>query len=191
MPESRRRKPKNKNRGSTSGTKPTVPERKGHIGKIITILVTAFTLFAGAVVFWPRVTTEPTAAADKSNPLSGYFRVTNTQFYPLEDVRIEAILWCTKVGLGTNTSPIDRCEPAMPSSKHQWNKRTLQGDESYDIPLGDVLYVTPSALLYAEISIRTSYTPWIVPIHLSKEFRFYTHRKDDGQIEWLHKPLEG
>jgi hypothetical protein len=78
----------------------------------------------------------------------------------------------------------------MASSKNEWNGRTIAPDDSYEIDVGDMLHATPSALLYADISIKVSYIPSIVPYHLAKEFRFYTRRKDDGGIEWLHKPLD-
>jgi hypothetical protein len=116
--------------------------------------------------------------------------VTNTTFYTLEDGRIEATLWCAKIGLGSDTTPVDRCERGMQSSRHEWNKRTLTAEEAYEISLGDVLFATPSALLYAEISINVTYTPWVLPYHLNKEIRFYSRRKESGEIEWLHKPLE-
>jgi hypothetical protein len=44
-----------------------------------------------------RVTVEPTSAAEASNRFSSIFKVTNTTFYTLEDVRIEATLWCAKL----------------------------------------------------------------------------------------------
>ena len=65
-----------------------------------------FTVLSGAVglsVLWPRVTVEPTSAAGASNRFSSIFKVTNTTFYTLEDVRIEATLWCAKIGLGSDT----------------------------------------------------------------------------------------
>jgi hypothetical protein len=65
-----------------------------------------------------RVTVEPTSAAEASNRFSSIFKVTNTTFYTLEDVRIEATLWCAKIGLGSNTTPVDRCERGMQSSRH-------------------------------------------------------------------------
>ena len=55
--------------------------------------------------------------------------MTNTTFYTLEDVRIEATLWCAKIGLGSDTTPVDRCERGMQSSRHEPNKRTLTADE--------------------------------------------------------------
>jgi hypothetical protein len=161
--------------------------------KGLSAFVAIFGVFAGAVGLlteWPRPTIEPTNAPEASNPFSGIFKVANTRFYPLDDVRIEAYLWCAKIGSGTDTTPPTMCKRGMASSKQEWNKRTLAADESYEIDVGNVLFATPSALLYADISIKVSYTPWVVPYHLNKEFRFYTRRKDDGGIEWLHKPLE-
>jgi hypothetical protein len=57
------------------------------------------------------------------------------------------------------------------SSRHEWNKRTLTADEAYEISLGDVLFATPSGLLYAEISINVTYSP-VLPYHFNKEIRF-------------------
>jgi hypothetical protein len=122
--------------------------------------------------------------------MSGIFKVANTQFYPLYDVRIEVFLWCTKIGRGADTTPPARCERGMSSSKQDWNRRTLGADDSYQISIGDVLFTTPSALLYADISIKATFTPWIIPFHMDKEFHFYTRRKDNGEVQWLHRPLE-
>jgi hypothetical protein len=78
----------------------------------------------------------------------------------------------------------------MQSSRHEWNKRTLTADEAYEISLGDVLFAAPSAPLYAEILLNLTYTPWVLPYHLNKEIRFSSRRKENGEIDWLHKPLE-
>jgi hypothetical protein len=157
------------------------------------LFVGAVSLFAAALgIFneWPRPTVEPTNAPEASNPFSGIFKVANPRFYPLDDVRIEAYLWCAKIGRGTDTTAPTMCKRGMASSKREWNKRTLAADDSYEIDVGGVLFATPSALLYADISVKVSYTPWVVRYSFDKEFRFYTRRKDDGGIEWLHKPLD-
>jgi hypothetical protein len=199
MPESRRRKPKKqrqvatqmgKSKAVTMQSTAAAPKRRWAKGLGV-FLVAIFGVFTGTVgTLWSRPTIEPTNAPEASNPFSGIFKVANTQFYPLDDVRIEAYLWCAKIGRGTDTTPPTMCKRGMASSKQEWNKRTLAADDSYEIDVGDVLFATPSALLYADISIKVIYTPWVVPYHLNKEFRFYTRRKDDGGIEWLHKPLE-
>jgi hypothetical protein len=207
MPESRGRKPKKQKQVATQAVKPktitvqeTTAEPKRRWAKVLRVFGVIFGIFAGAVGLfagavgllteWPRPTIEVTNAPEASNPFSGIFKVANTRFYPLEDVRIEAYLWCAKIGRGTDTTPPTMCKRGMASSKREWNKRTVAADDSYEIDVGDVLFATPSALLYGDISINVSYTPWVVPYHFNKEFRFYTRRKDDGGIEWLHKPLD-
>lgn len=137
----------------------------------------------------PRPVIDPSSPAEASNPFSGIFKLTNNTIYPLEDVRIEADLWCAKIGRGADTSPPDACPRiGMPSSRKAWNKRTIARDDAYQINIGEILYATPGALLSADVSLKVSYRPWGLPFHLDKEYRFYTRRKDDGTIEWLHRP---
>jgi hypothetical protein len=196
MPESRGRKRKKlavvAAQVARSEAAPPAQSRRG-VGRVARALITLFTILAGAVgltVVWPRVTVEPTDVSEASNPFSGIFKVANLQNYPLHDVRIEAFPWCTKIGRGTDTTPPTRCERGMPSSKREWNHRTIAADDSYQVEVGNVLFATPAALLYADISIKVTFEPWFTPYHLQREFRFYTRRKDDGTIEWLHRPLE-
>jgi hypothetical protein len=160
---------------------------------VVRALITLFATLTGAVgltVLWPRVTVEPTDASEASNPFSGIFKVANLQNYPLHEVRIEAFLWCAKIGRSTDTTPPTMCERGMASSKREWNHRTIGADDSYQVEVGNVLFATPSALLYADISIKVTFEPWFISRDFHREFRFYTRRKDDGTIEWLHRPLE-
>jgi hypothetical protein len=48
--------------------------------------------------FWPQLSIEPTAAAERSNPISGYFKIANEQVHPLTDVGIEVSLRCARIG---------------------------------------------------------------------------------------------
>src|ERR1700719_1084682 len=101
MPESRGRKPKKQRQVATqTGESKTLtvqeitaaPNRRwAKVFRIFTIFAGAVGLFAGAVGLlteWPRPTIEVTNAPEASNPFSGIFKVANTRFYPLEDVRI-------------------------------------------------------------------------------------------------------
>ncbi len=157
-------------------------------------VVTAISLLLGAVgltAIWPQVTIDPTNAPQPSNPFSGIFKVENGQLYPIENVRIEAYMWCVKMGRGTDTTPPSMCMKGnIASSKREWNGRTIADHDAYEVTVGDVLFSTPQYLLYADISIKVTYQPWFIPYRLEREQRFYTRRKDDGEIEWLHKPLE-
>jgi len=81
--------------------------------------------------------------------------------------------------------------PSMHVQSHRWTKHTLEAHEPYEITPGDRIFITPGALLYAQLSIFISYQPWILPFHLpEKEFRFETRRLSDGRIEWLHIPAD-
>jgi hypothetical protein len=155
----------------------------GLIGGVLGLIFTIMRL-------WPQIAIEPTAAADASNPFSGYFKITNEQAYPLTDVGVEASLWCARIGRGDNTSPIDKCERSMRTSKQRWTKHVLEPHEPYEITPSELMFVTPaSALLYAQVSIFVTYKPWKLPIHGEKEFRFESRRLPDGKIEWLHIPV--
>jgi hypothetical protein len=190
VPESKGRKLK-KRKAASQSTRPKAAAPKHRLGKVIGAAFTVIVGIVGLSVLWPRLTVEPTGTSEPSNPFSGIFKVANLQNYPLSDVRIEAFLWCNKIGRGTDTSPPTMCERGMASSRSEWNHRTIAADDSYQVEVGDVLFATPSALLFADISIKVTFDPWMIPFHFRREFRFYTHRRDDGIIEWLHKPLEG
>jgi hypothetical protein len=183
MPRSRRRK-------SNPAAK-AVPDNPSRMKKWWGAAITTVSLILGALVLWPQVTIDPTNAPQPSNPFSSVFKVANGQLYPINHVRIEAYLWCAKIGTGTDTTPPSMCMKGnIPGSKREWSDRTIADRDAYEITVGDVLFGTPQHLLYADISIRVLYQPWFVPIRLEREQRFYTRRKDDGQIEWLHKPLQ-
>jgi hypothetical protein len=150
---------------------------------------------AGALIglfhWWPQISVEPSAAADlAANPLSGYFRVTNEQVYPIEDLSVEVSLRCAKLGRGDDTSPIptNKCERSMDSAPQRWTNHTLGPHEPYEINPGEVLFVTPGGLLYAQLDISVSFQPWNVPVSIHRAFRFETRRRLDGDIQWVHIP---
>lgn len=155
----------------------------GGIGTILGLLYTISQL-------WPEISVEPTAAAEPANPFSGYFKITNERGYPLTDVGVETSLRCARIGRGSDTSPSDKCEPSMHTSKRLWTNHTLEPHEPYEITPGDLLFATPGALLYAQISIFVSFHPWNLPIPFKKELRFELRRHSDGKIEWLHLPAD-
>jgi len=139
--------------------------------------------------WWPQISVEPSAAADLiSNPLSGYFKITNEQTYRYEDLSVEVSLRCVKMGRGTDTSPMNKCEPSMHSSPQRWTKHTLDAHESYEISPGETLFVTPGALLYAQLDVFVSFQPWKVPWRIDRPFRFESRRLTDGTFQWLHIP---
>jgi hypothetical protein len=191
MPQSRGRKPKSA--AKIVSTKPgakSLTAEPSRIKRLLGALAATATFILGALVLLPQVTIEATSSPQPPNPFSGVFKIENGQIYPIEDVRIEAYMWCVKMGTGTDTTPPPFCNKGnLASSKKEWNNRTIDAHDAYEITVGDVLFGTPNGLLYADISIRVTYKAWFIPIHFEREQRFYTRRKDDGGVEWLHKPL--
>jgi hypothetical protein len=191
MPVSKGRKPKRPGQPTATKTKPPPPPPprgwwSRWWGWLVTVLGVV-SVIVGLLVLLPAVTIEPSNAPEASNPLSGVFKVTNGQIYPIEHVHIQAYLWCTKMGIGTDTTPPSFCEKGnIPSSMPGWNQ-DIAAHGSRQINAGEVLFVTAHALLYAEISIKVSYQPWFLPVPLEREEHFYTRRKDNGDVEWLSK----
>jgi hypothetical protein len=185
MPESKGRKPKRAAQPASIKKKPPV-RTKGRWGWLVTALAIVSGI-VGLFALLPDVTIEPANAPEASNPFSGVFKVANGQIYPIEHVHIQAYLWCVKMGTGTDTTPPSLCEKGnIPSSMPAWNQ-DIGPHGSRQIIAGEVLYGTPRALLYAEISIKVSYQPWFFPIQLEREHHLYSRRKDSGDVEWLSK----
>jgi hypothetical protein len=157
------------------------------------------TLSVGAVllaylVLLPRILIVPTAVPQPSDPFSGFFRITNNQFYSLRDVSMEASLWCAAIGgPNSNPPPIKNkdCMQSMKTAKPDWHDHTLEPDEGWEISLANLFAVWPStALRYADIVITVHYRPWFWPFQNTRDFRFFTRRLNSGGIEWLAKPLD-
>ena len=51
-----------------------------------------------------------------------------------------------------------------------------------------MLFVTPGALLYAQLDVFVSFKPWKVPWRIDRPFRFKSRRLTDGTFQWLHIP---
>ena len=72
--------------------------------------------------------------------MSGYFKITNEQTYPIEDLSVEVSLRCAKIGRGNDTLPMNKCEPSMHTSKQRWTKHKLDAHEPYEISPGEMLF---------------------------------------------------
>jgi hypothetical protein len=168
-----------------------LPTRKFHLRNIASAIVVVMGLIASVSAVLPRVTVEASEPAAPANPFTSTFKISNNQFYPLEDVGIEASLWCVTLGRSpAKPAPIPDCIRSTRTSRHEWKKHRLEADESYGISLEELYWVTPGALRYAEVSVVVSYRPWFVPAHREKEIRFAVRQKDNGDMYWVPKPLE-
>jgi hypothetical protein len=193
MPLSKKRKLKPIVAAVPAAEKTSQPNERAGLWRIIKIIGAIGSVLAcgtAAAAYWPRVSVEPTDPSQASNPFSGVFQIGDPLFYSLHDVRIQAFLWCATIGRGTDDTPPSMCERGMASSPRAWNHRVIERDRPYQVDIGNVLFATPSALLYADISIKVTFQPWYIPRDFEREFRFYTRRRDDGTIQWLHRPLD-
>jgi hypothetical protein len=66
--------------------------------------------------------------------------------------------------------------------------RAIDAHEPYEISPGETLFVTPGALLYAQLDIFVSFQPRKVPWGIDEPYRFETRRLSDGGIQWVHIP---
>jgi hypothetical protein len=67
-------------------------------------------------------------------------------------------------------------------------RSTRSMHESYEISRGEMLFVTPGALLYAQLDVFVSFQPWKVSWRIDRPFRFESRRLTDGTFQWLHIP---
>ena len=159
------------------------------IGKIASWVAAIIGLPIAIFHWWPLVSVEPSVAADlASNPLSGYFKITNEQVYAINDLSVEVSLRCAKIGRADDTSPIKKCEPSIHTSRQRWTQHTLDAHQAYEVSPGEMLFVTPGALLYAQLDIFVSFQPWQLPWSFQRPFRFETRRSSNGSIQWAHIP---
>jgi hypothetical protein len=139
--------------------------------------------------WWPRISIEPSAAADVANPLSTIFRITNDQGYSLEDLSVEVSLRCFTLGRG-DPPPMAKCLPSMHTSASRWENHALGPHEPYDINPGEKLWATPGRLLSAQLDFFVSFQPWKIPYRFTMPFRFESRRLADGTLQWLRIPSD-
>jgi hypothetical protein len=149
------------------------------------------TLVAGAFFFLPRVTIESSGPYDPSNPSPVTFVISNINIIPLRDVQ-PSIGICYLGILGGNRMNGANCTGPSESvfDFTRWRIHWLAADEKYQIAIEDVMRL-PDARQFddADITISVTFTPWYMPWHTTKEFRFITTKRSDGKIYWTPVPL--
>jgi hypothetical protein len=162
------------------------------------------TLVAGAFVFLPRVTVDPSGPYDPTTPSAVTFTVANINIVPLRDVQMGIGLCYVDPPPGTSP-PIkfrgygagDGAVPNEcngPSSSKLaptlWSVRWLEPDEKYQIALEELLQVHQvKQIEKANITVVVTYSPWRMFWRSTKEFRFITKQRSDGKIYWVPTPL--
>jgi hypothetical protein len=137
--------------------------------------ILAFCTLLGVIVLWPRITIDPDRSQiDPLHPFPVSFTIRNTGFIPLENLRIDLGL-CT-IWTGPPMTLPDRCQKVRSYLyKPEWRARRLARDEPFQIRLDDLLNIVPPAELgAADISVRATFYPWIIPYNFQIEHRFQT-----------------
>jgi len=167
----------------------------------VTWAATVLTIFAGAVVFLPRITVEPSGPYDPTNPSPITFTISNANIVPLGDV-VAAVGLCELTlpgrlpgggsiilkGAGQCTTGAAMTRLPNPG----WHIKWLDADERWQIALEEQFTGSAAAQVEnADITISMEYTPWSLPWfwRSSKQFRFVTTKRSDGKIYWVPTPL--
>jgi hypothetical protein len=228
-PADRKPKTTNANKTTPQGTQPTQlaaptsqPQTRGaprsggkffdSLGKIVgwlrsampafvTWAATVLTIFAGAVVFLPRITVDPSGPYDPAYPSPITFTIANANIVPLRDV-VAAIGLCEVTlperlpGGGRlilkGTGPCSTGATITRLTNPGWRIKWLDADERWQIALEETINGGSAAQVEnADITISVEYTPWRFPWfwRSEKQLRFVTRKRSDGKIYWVPTPL--
>ena len=169
-------------------------------------LVVVISIVAGVFsFFYPRVVVEADQSDLSDNPFSVSFIVTNNSFVPLENVNV-AIGICRiratiQFGIYDSRDPNYYCEDKphdtllMPKD---WTGHKLESDGKYTIHLLDLLDkafknsmdILTQSFKGADISVVTSFQPWILPYRITKEYRFTAAPDSKGKVIWSHQTID-
>jgi hypothetical protein len=167
-------------------------------------LIVVVSIIAGAFFFYPRLLVDSEQYGGSGNPFSVSFVIRNG-FVPLESVNVGiGICWIhAELNIGTYDSHgmINDCgdKPhATLFTPKEWKGHRLESDGIYTINLIDgfneyFYSLMPSLIEYfksADISIVISFQPWIVPIRMTKEYRFTAAPDSKGKVIWSHQTID-
>ncbi len=167
----------------------------------VTWAATVLTIFAGAVVFLPRITVEPSGPYDPATPSPITFTITNANIVPLRDV-VAAVGLCEAVvpvklsgGGSVILKGAGQCSTGATITRLSnpgWHIKWLDADERWQIALEEEINGGAAAQVEnADITISVGYIPWRLPWfgRSEKQFRFVTKKRSDGKIYWAPTPL--
>lgn len=153
----------------------------------------AMTLLAGAFFFLPRVTVEPSGPYNPSHPSATIFTISNVNIVPLRNVQVAIGVCYVRMEWSENAEECNGSSLTKLLFK-PWGIHWLDVDEKYQIAIEDAIRLPgndPRQIEKADITIAVIYTPWRMPGFWrdTKEFRFITKRRSDGDIYWTPIPL--
>jgi hypothetical protein len=145
---------------------------------------------AAALMYLPGVTVEPEGPLDPSSPYPISFKISDSNFIPLQNVNTYLVICYAVSAPGP---PAQGCRPPYKTRlfKAAWRDHVLASDQSFTIALDDFMrFIAPEKFGGADISIIVEYQPGFIPFRQEKEFRFATVPRVDGKLDWVSLPVE-
>jgi hypothetical protein len=139
---------------------------------ILTWMSVLIGIAAGALFFLPRVSVEPSAPYDPTNPSPVTFTIANINIVPLRNVH--AFIGVCDIAV-VGQREMQRCNgpiiSLMSPPDPKWFVRWLDLDEKWQIALEDMFPgLGPKQIESADITIAVTYWPWWTFWHNTRQF---------------------
>ena len=147
----------------------------------VRIFFSGLLLLGGLVVFWPRISVDPSSMFDSRNPFQSTFQVKNDGFFICYS--IESTVNLKKVNLPGITFHGGGISGAPGLEEIS---RLCPNDRS-DISLKNTLSSPPFSIISAELYIDLAYKPtWLtwLPYNFHDSYRFKAERTAQGDYFW-------
>jgi hypothetical protein len=137
-------------------------------------------------ILYPKISVSPATSLDMKNPLLTPFIISNDGNIPINNVRfklgVQKISWKDgkKITLEPNFSshflnPNDTVSELLPAEKYSvLSPLTLEGKDVVE---------------FADIAIIVEFKPFILPIKMTRTFRFITTKSSDNKLYWYPQPV--
>lgn len=148
------------------------------ISSLVFWLLALITVVSFLFLIYPRISIEPGESLDPYKPFETPFVIKNDGYWPLVNIDYDL--------------NIDNMED---HNHNRFSNVTISGisdkiaklraNESSTIFIRRAVSAPPGFIKYAELYIKTTYSPFLIPITFTENRRFKTDRKTDGQYVWF------
>ena len=173
-----RRKPLQKPQIETSKVRWFLRVAKNLFSSVLFWVLSLISIVSFLFLVYPRISIEPGESLDPYKPFETSFIIKNDGYWPL-------------INIDYNLN-IDNMEDY---NRNRFTNVTIMGmsdkiaklkaNESSTIFIRRAVSAPPGFIKYAEVYIRTTYRPYLIPVTFTENRRFKTDRKSDGQYVWF------
>ena len=164
-------------------SKPSMWPKRRRAKALVACLATVVGLALSALTLLPRPAVESAPPLSSKDASSAVFDVVNNGIIPLE--RVNASVAIRRFGRIIG-DPNYTSQFIMPA----WQNQTLLTDEKFPVVMSESFNTGGVIPMNADIAINVSYSPWIIPITMTRRFRFVSRQASDGTMDWLPMPLK-